>query len=417
VPQRADPIAVYFATVASSAFIRPLIFTPLAVYYVTTVGLDPLQLVLVGTAVEGTMMLFEIPTGIVADVFSRRLSIVIGYVLFGAAYIFQGLVPLFAAIILAEVIRGIGETFLSGASQAWIADEVGENRVGPLFLRAAQIGRAAALLGLGAGVALASIQLNVAVVAGGVLSIVLAVGLTLFMPETGFRRAEHATRDPLGSMARIVRSSVQHVRGSPLLLIFLGIAAAAGASSEGFDRLWEAHLLTSFTFPALADLQPVVWIGLINAVGMLLGIAVIQFVLRVDTTDDRQVARVLLATQSVWLGSVVVFGVTTSFAVAVLALWSKRVADSMSRPLFEAWQARVIPSEVRATVLSAMGQGDALGQVLGGPVVGFVGSALSIRAAMLASSVLHVPVVALIVRLRRHAVPLAPAAPISAPPR
>jgi MFS family permease len=114
-------------------------FTPLAVYYVTTVGLDPLQLVLVGTVLEGTIILFEIPTGIVADVFSRRLSVVLGRVLFGLAFVLEGSVPVFGAILLAEVIRGIGETFLSGASQAWLADEVGDARVGPIFLRAAHV--------------------------------------------------------------------------------------------------------------------------------------------------------------------------------------------------------------------------------------------------------------------------------------
>src|SRR4051794_2888453 len=151
-----------------------MIFTPLAVYYVTTVGLDPLQLVLVGTAVEGTIILFEIPTGIVADVYSRRLSIILGQVLFGTAYILEGSVPLFGAIVLAEVIRGIGETFLSGASQAWVTDEVGEERVGALFLRGAQVIRVAKLAGLGVGIGLATIQLSLPIVLGGALAMVLA---------------------------------------------------------------------------------------------------------------------------------------------------------------------------------------------------------------------------------------------------
>ena len=83
----------------------------------------------------------------------------------------------------------------------------------------------------------------------------------------------------------------------------------------------------------------------------------------------------------------------------MLAVSCKRIADSMTQPLFSAWQARVIPSEVRATVLSAMGQGDAIGQVLGGPVVGAIGN-VSLRAALAAASVLHAPVLALLLRLR-----------------
>jgi len=399
--RRVDAAAVFLINSACGGFINSLMFTPLAVYYVLTVGMDPLQLVLVGTTVEATIILFEVPTGIVADIFSRRLSIVLGRLLVGVAFICEGSFPLFSAIILAEVVRGIGETFLSGASQAWLADEVGNERVAGLFLRGAQVQRVCSLAGIAVGVGLASIQLNLAVIVGGSLMLALGVFLAVRMPETGFRRAAHMTRAPLGQMVHIARTSVRHMRANPVLLLFLGIAASAGASSEGFDRLWEAHLLTSFTFPTLGALQPVVWFGILNTVGALLGIAVIQVVVRrLMTADDRRVARVLLVLQTVWLGAVLVFGLTDSFVVAVLALWSKRVADSMSGPLFDAWRTRVIPSEVRATVLSAISQGDAIGQVLGGPIVGAIGSAISIRAAMIASSALHAPVLALLVWIR-----------------
>jgi hypothetical protein len=190
-----------------------MIFTPLAVYYVTTVGLDPLQLVLVGTTVEARSSCSRFrpassPTS------TRRLSIIVGQILFGIAYVFEGSVPLFGAIVLAEVIRGVGETFLSGASQAWLADEVGERRVTPLFLRAAQVRPAARLVGLGAGIGLATIQLSLPIVLGGALAIVLGLVLALIMPETGFRRSPNAVRDPLGAMTRIASTSVRHVRGS-----------------------------------------------------------------------------------------------------------------------------------------------------------------------------------------------------------
>jgi DHA3 family tetracycline resistance protein-like MFS transporter len=135
--------------VGADGLIRSLMFTFLTVYFVTRVGMDPLQLVLVGTVVEGTILVFEVPTGVLADLYSRRLSIVVGQTLFGLAYIVQGLVPLFLPIILAEAVRGIGETFLSGAKQAWVADEVGAERVTAIFLRGVQVRRSAWLVGGG----------------------------------------------------------------------------------------------------------------------------------------------------------------------------------------------------------------------------------------------------------------------------
>ncbi|HET8558834.1 MAG TPA: hypothetical protein VFL58_16125, partial [Gaiellaceae bacterium] len=51
----------------------------MAVYLVRTLHLSPLQLVLMGTAMEGAVFLFEVPTGVVADTYSRKLSLILGY--------------------------------------------------------------------------------------------------------------------------------------------------------------------------------------------------------------------------------------------------------------------------------------------------------------------------------------------------
>ena len=53
-------------------------FAMSAIYRVEVVGLDVFQLVFLGTVLEATVFLFEIPTGVVADVYSRRLSVIIG---------------------------------------------------------------------------------------------------------------------------------------------------------------------------------------------------------------------------------------------------------------------------------------------------------------------------------------------------
>jgi hypothetical protein len=70
----ADPVATYYVLTAVATFCYTLCFTVNLVYLIVRVGLDPLQLVLVGTVLEATCFLFEVPTGVVADRYSRRLS-------------------------------------------------------------------------------------------------------------------------------------------------------------------------------------------------------------------------------------------------------------------------------------------------------------------------------------------------------
>src|SRR5689334_12839670 len=123
-----DATSVYlFIEFTASAFFS-MMFVTMSLYEATVAGLLPYQLVLVGTTLEISAFLFEVPTGIVADVYSRRLSIIIGYLLMGVGFLIEGLFPLFIPILIAQVVWGLGYTFTSGATQAWISDEVGEEK-------------------------------------------------------------------------------------------------------------------------------------------------------------------------------------------------------------------------------------------------------------------------------------------------
>src|SRR5437867_13369334 len=90
--RRADPTRVWYLLKGGAALGDTLVWTLAPVYFVQTVGMSPLQLVLVGTFMELTIFVFEVPTGIVADVVSRRLSTIVGYLVMGAAIVFCALV-------------------------------------------------------------------------------------------------------------------------------------------------------------------------------------------------------------------------------------------------------------------------------------------------------------------------------------
>ena len=93
------------------------------VYHLEVVGLNAFELVLVGTVLEISCFLLEIPTGVVADLYSRRRSVLIGVFLYGIGFVIEGALPWFATVLLAQVVWGCGDTFISGALEAWISSE------------------------------------------------------------------------------------------------------------------------------------------------------------------------------------------------------------------------------------------------------------------------------------------------------
>ena len=388
-----DAYKLYLLMMGVQAFALTTVFTVNLVYQVKQVGLNPLQLVLIGTTLELTAFLMEIPTGVVADVRSRRLSVILGFLLLGGGYLLEGGLPLFEALLLAQVITGVGYTFLSGATSAWIVDEIGQARAGGAFLRASQVAQVMSFIGIFFSVAIASLSLQAAIIVGGIMLLLLAALLAFIMPETGFKRRPTSERDSWRDLFATLRAGIALIRGRQILLLILLATVIHGAFSEGFDRLWVAHLLENFSLPPLGDLDEVVWFGFISAVSMPLSLLATELIRRrIDMADGRKVALTLAAVYAVMIVSVLLFTHGGSFALVLLGLWLTQAARQIRNPLMDAWINQNTESEVRATVLSIQGQSDAFGQIAGGPIVGAVGLLSSVRTAISLSALLLLPI-------------------------
>ena len=400
-----DPVRVWYLRTAGSAVGDTLVWTLAPVYFVTTVGMSPLQLVLVGTFMELTIFVCEVPTGIVADVVSRKLSIVIGYLVMGAAIVFSGAVAQPWAVMAAWSVWGLGYTFTSGATDAWLADEIGVDNVRPVYLRSAQVGRVCALVAIGGSVALGLLSLRVPLIAGGVVILVTGVVLAIVMKEHGFRPAP---RDEAASTLRTMvgtgRAGARLVRRTPVLLLILAISAFWGAWSEAYDRLGEAHVIRDVGLPSFAGLSFIVWFGVISAASLLLSLLVARPAnRRLERASRQTITRVLLAADVALIGTVVVFGLAGAFWLALVAMLATNTIRSLVGPLFSSWlNQSITESSVRATVFSITSQADAIGQWTGGPAIGVAGNVFGIRAALVLGAALLSPAVALYARAVRR---------------
>jgi DHA3 family tetracycline resistance protein-like MFS transporter len=260
---------------------------------------------------------------------------------------------------------------------------------------------------LGAGL-LASISYNLPLLVAGVLMFALGVVAAFLMPETGFHPAGHtdevswSARNAWHTAGDTLRQSGRLVRRSPILLTLLGVAAFYGMSSEGFDRLWEAHILLDVHLPALGQLNPVLWFSIILIAAQLLSIASTELARRqVNTRSHVSVARALFAIKALLIVVVIAFGLAVSFPLAVAAYLMADVLRTTRQPIYLAWLTQTIDARVRATVLSISSQLDAFGQIAGGPVIGAIGSLRSIRAALVATGIALTPALALFARAAR----------------
>ena len=259
-------------------------FTIWAVYLVQDVGVNPLQLVLLGTVSEIAIFLFEVPTGVVADTYSRRLSIIIGMILAGLSMVIFGLVAVYWVIVLAVILRGIGGTFMSGAWEAWITDEHGgRDRPGvptrepvlvPRSDRRRRPRRRDRDVGPRGGDRLRRDRF------GADRDRVHLPHAGARVPATSRGRAQLAPSRNAddGRHGRKARARAQHPPAHRRHHVL------RRRRLRGFRPTREAHLIQDVGLPELWGMDPVVWFGVFNIVGLVAGIVITSFWCRASST-------------------------------------------------------------------------------------------------------------------------------------
>ncbi|MEK8129107.1 MFS transporter [Paenibacillus filicis] len=387
--------------------------TTFTLYLVAALGLNPLQLLIVGVVLEAAVLVFEGLTGVVADTYGRRISVIIGMFIVGSGFALQGLVvtfeslvpviPMFGWLLLAQVLFGLGHTFISGAETAWVVDEVGEEKMGLLFLRANRFGQVASLTGIGIGVGLYQLSPSLPLISVGVLYGLLGLFLIIWMKETAFERQPRAAGSgPWIEMKDTWLSGLRVIRNQPVLIFIVIVTVLSGAASEGYDRLWGAHLMQGIGFPADVPLSMAAWFGIISATTAIVGSALLWIVeKRLDVNKPQIVAVSLMVLMALRIGAMVSFAFAPDFAWAIGAVLLVGLIGTLYQPMYETWLNQHIEGKSRATVLSMMGQSDALGQIGGGPLVGWVGTRWSLRASLTVSAVLLSPIILVLARVLR----------------
>lgn len=392
---------LYFALSFLTSLFFSLIFVVTSFYEATIAGLSGLQLVLVGTTLEVVILLFEVPTGIVADVYSRKFSLIIGYVIMGLGFVIEGLFPYFAAILLASGMWGLGYTFTSGAQQAWLSDEIGEEAANRAFLRANRFHLTGAFVGMLLAIPLGNLSVALPILAGGAGLLLFAIFLSLFMPETRFAPAKPEHRNTFQHMGDIFKKGFATVRARPALMAVLGVGFIYGLYSEGWDRLWVKYLVDTFALPSLFGMNEVAFFGVMRAVGMLLSIVATQQVeKRLDSSHAPSIARGMSWLTGSLALAIFTFAFAPALAVAVAAVLLVSVTRNVLGPLYIAWVNQRLDSDTRATIISMSGQVDAIGQIASGPLAGIV-SLWSVQAAIAFASFLLAPALPLIRRANR----------------
>jgi MFS family permease len=353
-------------------------------YLVVVADLSASELVIIGVFQGATVLVAEVPAGVVADAVSRRFALVVAHVVMGAGMAMTGFVTAFPLLVVSNCLWGLGWAFSSGADVAWITDELDRPTVIDRVL-AAQAGRD--LIGTAVGILVFgsiawATSLATAIVVAG-LSMVALGAFVARWPETRFVPVDSTRR--WRESSAIFRRGLNVARRERVIILVLVATLLVNGGSEGFGRLF-ARRLVLLGLPT--DPDPIVWFAAIGLLGVALG-AVTLRVVEARIAGTGVARRVYIWASAIGVVGLLVFAHSPNAASAAAgALLVSGIALPTIRVTATILVNRRTSSDVRATVHSLLSQSENAGEIVFGLALAFLAGVASSTVALTGSAAL-----------------------------
>ena len=308
--------------------------------------------------------LMEVPTGAVADRFGRKVSVACGGFLLAAGSLLYGTFPHLAVFVVAEAVFAIAITLISGADEALAYDSLLAQGREPEASRVMARLEAAKLTGIFAGALLGAVVASRFGVRWPMLLQAVPLGLsglvalTLTEPPRGKKEATEG-----GSYLRLLSGGLHHFRSAPeLRALALDQVACA---TVAWLVIWLYQLQLARVGVPLAAF------GVVHAA---MGLGQIAFLSRVAWVERVVGGKARLARLTALVPALAMLGLAgaTGVATSIVLIVAAATAGLGRPPLFSGPINRLIPSERRATVLSAVSAARTLAVAMVYPAVGAI---------------------------------------------
>ena len=339
--------------------------------FLLNAGLTITQAFTANAFFTGGQVIFEIPTGVVADTRGRRLSYLLGAAtLFVSTLAYLWLWEIkgpFWAWAIVSIVLGLGFTFFSGATEAWLVDGLKasgfEGDLDNVFAKGSIATGFAMLTGTLAGGFVAQFT-NLGVpylLRAGALAMTFVLAF-FFMRDEGFKQKKRTSL--IKEMSSVFSDAIEFgMRKAPVRWMMFSGIFGGGVSIYAFYAM-QPYLLNLFGNNAgygIAGIAASIVAGAQIVGGVLVPYAGRIFAKR---TTFFFIATVISVAA---LAAIAIFN-NFYLVLAVFAVWS--LIFAATTPIRQSYLNELLPSQQRATILSTDNMLASAGGVFAQPILG-----------------------------------------------
>ncbi len=391
-----DPRSVYYVVV----FLQNLSMSMMATSYVLFLyskGLDPLQANLINTAFMLGNFLFEIPTGVYADYFGRKKSIMLFFLVWGIGHFIYFFSSSFIGFIIAELTAALGITFITGALDAWVIDAVGEGeyvgKVDYILSQAQVYGKTAFVLGGLLGGYLATISLAIPFLAEGFVSLLGLIFAWAYIREDFVKPKTISLKQGFVDTKNIIKNSLKFIASQPVVRWLIITTMISWFAFQPLNMFWSPR----FTKIGQVDTSIMGWAWVVISLSLILGSHIIKRL----TQEKQSYLKMAYLTFLLLSIPAIISGLLPVFLPSLTFFIIYEIGRGMEKPFKSAYLNRYIPSDKRATLLSFNGMLGRFGAAIGLVVFGFLAKFIGFSSTWVISGFLLLSIIPIFIKISK----------------
>ena len=388
---------MYFFLSAVARFGASFIFATYVTFLLSR-GLNLLEVNLVNMTYFATVLLMEIPTGAIADVYGRKVSYVMSSLLLAGGFFIYGVSGSLLGFIIAEMTAAIGKTCESGAYQAWLVDSLKhegcKKPLNHVLARENAISTVAGVCAAIIGSRVADINPVLPWYCGGFIMLLSSVLTLVLMKEEYFVRSKYSILEKFTEMKQTIKTSVKFARQDRVVRFVLLLGLLQFFAIQAPNMQWQPMYLGVSGKHAMLGW---IWAGI--ALAMAIGGIMSARILRLCRNDEKKA----LVIVQVGIGvGILLAGAFRLLPISLAIFLLHEGTRGAFKPLNDVYLNDNIPSSERATIISCSSIVRHLGGMVGLLISGIIALRISIPVAWIVSGAFLVLATLVIAKNGKH---------------